>query len=101
MPTKPKVTSVINKNNFFSFSIKVGSIIEILTFVQSDPTNSALPAFLNLHISADNLNILKATQVENGVPPLDRPIIIAGPATINVVATPPSQTYLAYIVRSN
>ncbi|NTV51203.1 MAG: hypothetical protein HGA20_16370 [Geobacteraceae bacterium] len=101
MPTKPKVTSVIIENNFFSFSIMGGSIIEILTFVQSDPTNTAPPAFLNLHISGDNLDILKATLVKNGVPPLDRPIIIAGPATINVVATPPSQTYLAYLVRKN
>jgi hypothetical protein len=99
-PKKPKVTSVINGNNFFSFSIGAKLIIEILTFVQFDPTNTADPAFLNLHISGADLNILKATRVDSGVPQLDRPIIIAGPATINVIATPPSQTYLAYLVRS-
>jgi hypothetical protein len=97
---KRKVTSVINGNDFYTFSIGAKSLIEILTFVQFDPTNTAGPAFLNVHIKGADLDVVKATRVDTGVPPLDRPIIIAGPATINVVATPPSQTYLAYVVRS-
>ena len=100
MPKKPKLTSVINENNFFTFSISAKFVIEILTFVQFDPTNTAAPAFLNLHIKGADLDILKATRVDSSTPPLDRPIVIAGPATINVIATPPSQTYLAYTVRS-
>jgi hypothetical protein len=99
MAKKPKVTSVINGGNFFSFSIGAKHVIEILTFVQFDPTNTAAPAFLNLHIDGADLDIAKATRVDSGVPTLDRPIVIAGPATINVIATPPSQTYLTYLVR--